>query len=241
MAIGDEELNISLDSLDNALAFKGNSSQLFSDAVDEVKRLSSNGREIYKPDFASLRKPESAKTLKTEPDSQFDGPLNNEEAVALKILLDESSALFQHYAIDFETSDKIQEILGLPKDGWQSDAMEGIAKFGSYAGIAAGVRDQIRRNEPPPKELKTWGDRTKKDWWERFAEPLKKDGLVIGRNTVTAVEGVVAEFAERDIPKVPEGAKTPEEIRARIESQKHGAKLAGKLYLETKELASNAF
>jgi hypothetical protein len=230
--LGDEENLPTSDSLHNTLAFRGNSAQLFREAVEEVKRLSEGGREIFPPRFATLENPKSASALRTEPYSIHDGHLNPDEAVAIKILLDESSALYQYYAINFETSHKIREILGLKQGDWQSDVMDGLAEFGIFAGLAAGVREQIERNSPPLEDM------IKKDWWSKFEEPLRKDGLVLGKYTVEAIEKVVAGYAERDIPTDPEGAKTPQEIRARIESKKHGAKLAGMLFLEARELAS---
>ena len=241
MGLSGEENLPTTDSLQNSLAFKGNSTQLFRDAVEEVQRISLGGQMIYSPDFASLREPESARTFKLEPTSQNKGPLNQDEAVALKVLFDENSAFNQHFAINSETSKTINTLLELPIGGMQSDAMDGIVEFGTYVGIAANVREQINRTEPLPNAKKSITNIIKRTWREKFEEPLQQDGLVIGPNTVAAIEIVVAKYAERDITNDPEHARTPEEITARIESRKHGARLAGRLYLEAKELASKIF
>lgn len=218
------------------MAFKGNNLELFRSAIDEVNIITNNGGEVFPPTFPTWRRPESGTALQREPNSTFKGHLERDEAVAVRILLDECSALYQNFGVNDSTSRKISEVLNLPDGGWQTDVMDGIAEFGMLVGIAAGVRDKIEHNEPLPK-AGTWGYRIDKEWRDTFEDAIKLDNFEISRNTVEAILKSISESAERDIPSNPEGAKGKEQIQARIDSRKHGAIKAKALYLEVKELA----
>lgn len=229
------------DALDNSMAFKGNSAQILQSALEEVQKITQGGQDVFSPGFPTYSTPESGTALKTEPRSGFQGLLKKSEAVAEKVLLDETSAFYQNFAKNDQTARKIDEALQLPKGGWQMDATDGITEYGLYVGIAAGVREEMRKGEKPAKGRRSIGDVVKADWRKKFEEPLKADGLNIGRNTSRAIKDSIAELAERDIPNNPEGAKTPEEIQARIQSKKHGAQMAEKLFFEVKDIASKVF
>lgn len=231
-----EEKRITGRILKHSVAFGEHSSAVLNDAVEEVKRLSARG-DLYPPDFPTVRYSRPKSSVQLSSSSMLRGKISPAEAAAMKFLQDESSALAQSFARDWETTRKLQEALQLPKKGWQSDTIDGIGEFGTFLGIAAGVREQISSGEGKPKG-KTIGDKLKRSWFDKFAEPIQQDQMVLGKNTAKAVQEAISEFTERDIPNVPEGARTEEEIQARIASKKYGAQKAANLYLETLGLAS---
>ena len=142
------ESTLTRDVLKHALAFKGNSIDLFNDAVSEVKSLTSDGSSVYPPyEYPSLYHPERATTLTKSPESGFVGRLAPAEAVAVRVLQEESLALMQSFARNFETSRKIDEILGTGEHTSQSDAMEGIVDFMQIISMASGVRERKLSSE----------------------------------------------------------------------------------------------
>ncbi len=201
----------------------------------QTESFVSTRRAIYPPAvFPSLRKTQPESSIRENPKSDFHGRLSPAEAAAVLVLLTESSALCQAFAESWDTARKIDELLGISGDLWQSDVIEGFSSFGNMLGLAAGVRE----SEEIIGKIKTIGDKIKKDWWDKFHGAIEQDGKILGRATASAIERTVGEFAERDIPNNPEGARNNEEIRTRIASQKRGAQLARKLYLETFSLTS---
>lgn len=228
------------DILQNSMAFRGDNIDLFTGAVNEVYGLTQNGGSVYSPEFPSWRKPESGTRLQSEPSTSHMGALQRDEAVAVRILLDECSALYQNFGRNDSTSAKISEVLNLPKGGWQGDATDGISDFGYLVGLAAGVRDQIRENKPLPSK-KTFGYIIDKGWRDLFAGPLKSDNFQISNNVASAIIKFITESAEKDIPLNPQGAKGEDQIKAKIASKIHGAIKARNLYLEAKELANSYF
>lgn len=234
-----KDQRLTTDILRHSIAFKGDSSRVFSEAIAEIKMLALHSNSLFPPNyFPSVRESRPETSIRITPDSYFfDGKLSQAEAATIIVLLNEASALCQSFAVDWKTSNKLHEALGLKEGDWQSDAIEGFSEFGDMLGWAAGIRERILREGKEP-QLKTIGDHAIKGWWDKFAEPVRQDGMILGENTAEAIVEAVGEFAERDIPRNPEGAKNQEEIRARIRSKKHGARLAKDLYLETLSFAS---
>src|SRR3989344_1777119 len=234
------ESTLTRDVLKHALAFKGNSIDLFNDAVSEVKSLTSDGSSVYPPyEYPSLYHPERATTLTKSPESGFVGRLAPAEAVAVRVLQEESLALMQSFARNFETSRKIDEILGTGEHTSQSDAMEGIVDFMQIISMASGVRERIltRQGEPVKKTL---GDISKLRWYKLFKGAIEQDSFKIGDNTAAkAVEEVQKQANEHITPLNPGGATNDIVIRARIIGRMRGAELAKALYLETVDLAAN--
>jgi hypothetical protein len=233
-----DEKALSTNALDHALAFRENSAQLFSDAIGQVKVLARTSDAIYPPiGFPTWRNRCSESTIRLQPDSDFDGQLTFAEAAATVVLLNEVSALAQASGRTDEMSDKLHAVLQLPENGWQSDTIDGLADFGNMLGWAARIRERIISGEGAPNG-KTLGDAAKRSWWNKFEKPVRQDGLKLGENTAQAIIKTIVALAERDIPNNPEGAKTPDQIAARIASKKHGAELAAQLYLESWRLAA---
>jgi len=233
-----DEKALSTNALDHALAFSENSAQLFSDAIEQVKILAKTADAIYPPiGFPTWRNRYPESTIRLQPDSDFDGQLTFAEAAATVILLNEVSALAQASGRSYEMSDKLHTVLQLPESGWQSDTIDGLADFGNMLGWAARIRERIISGEGMPNE-KTLGNAAKRSWWDKFEKPVRQDGLKLGENTAEAIIKTIVELAKRDIPNNPEGAKTPEQMAARIASKKHGADLAAQLYLEGLKMAA---
>ncbi len=235
---GIENNKLTTDILKSSLAFQGNSAELYQNAVEEVRRLSTDNRSIYPPKtFPDVRNPIPESSLRTKPSERImEGALSPAEAVAVKVILDESSALAQSLGIGWERSAKLRKVLKLPKEGWGHDTIEAICDFGGYVCIAAGVRELLLADEKFKE-----GDIIKKDWHDEFAKPLRKDNLTIGENTSDAIVEYLTSYYEEHIPQNSEGAKNEKEIETRIASRKHGVLLGKKLYLETLKLASNEF
>lgn len=229
---------LSPDVLEHSLAFKGQSAQLFNDVIRQVRCLTQDQGSIYPPtQFPNPpnRVPES--TLRRVPESDLNGYLFPAEAVAVTVLLTECSALAQAWGRSFETSNKLHAVLQLPPEGLDNDAIAGIAEFGDTLAAASAVREWLANGDGEPTGT-TINDKFKRGLWRRYSGAIGQDNLGLGSTTSEAIVRTIAEFARRDIPHNPEGARTPEDVGAKIESRIHGARLAQELYLEALALAS---
>lgn len=232
---------LSPDVLEHALAFKGQSAQLFDEAVSQVRSLAQGQRRIYPPTQFPIppdRVPES--TLRLTPESDLNGRLLPAEAVAVTVLLTECSALAQAWGRNFKTSATLHGVLQLPPEGLDHDAIAGIAEFGDSLAAVAAVREWTENGEGEPAGT-TMMDLVKRKLWRRYRNALGEDKLALGPTTAETIVHAISESARRDIPHNPEGARTPEDIAAKIEkieSRIHGARLAKQLYLEARTLAS---
>lgn len=224
--------------LNHSLAFGEQSGQVFNGIVEEIRMLSSQGY-LYPPEpILSLSHPEPESSITLVSQSDLGGRLTPAEAAAMKMLLTESTALAQSYVLsDWETSSKILQVLQLPKNGWQGDAIEALGDFGMRLGMAAGVRDRVLSGKGRP-DTKTHSSFNQRPWWDEFVDPIRLDQLILGRNTADAIVKSVSHMSEKMISNNPEGARTQEEIQARIASRKHGVILASDLYLEALGRAS---
>lgn len=232
---------LSPDALKHSLAFKGQSARLFSDAVEQVRLLSEAGRGIYPPiQFPIPPDGVAESTLRVTPDSDFNGYLLPAEAVAVSILLDECGALAQAWGRTFERSNKLHAALQLSPHGSDYDAISGFAEFGDTLAAASAVRERLENKlgEPDGTTIK---DNMERKLWRRFSDSLGKDNLGLGLATSEAVISSIADLANQNIPNNPCGARTPDEIKSKIESRIHGARLAKNLYLEALGLAAQVF
>lgn len=234
---------ISTDSLQSSIAFKGSSATLLTGAIEEVRMFVNNGELIYPPTtFPTVKNPVPKSSLQARLEHGIIiGPITPPEAVAIKVLLDESSALAQAFGTSFHISNMLSEALNLPQGGWQHDVIEGISELGYQVGIAAGVREQMLAGNNPKPDAKTWKSRIITFWHSQYALPLEKDGMTIGVNTTKAIQEYINQKAETEIPSNPEGAKGSDEVQNRISSRKRGTVLGGQLYLEALGLATHVF
>ena len=121
-----KDLQLATDALESVIAYKGNSAQLFAEAVNEVKVLTVDGKRVYPPKtFPSVRNPHPGSSILTEPDARImSGALSSAEAVAVKVLLDESSALAQSFARSFELSRLVSQVLKMEEGATLGDILE---------------------------------------------------------------------------------------------------------------------
>lgn len=228
------EKSISGDAYES-LAFKGNSAQYLVQVIDEVTQLSQQG-DIYPPAFATWREPILKHGLSTKPNYENDSRLSPAEAVAIRVMADEGSAIAQNL---FESTDKtklINGIIGTP-DAWPSDVVDGMAHFGYQLCGAARIRDRIIRGESIPTG-KTMRELVDHRLWKRYKAPLQLDGMVIRGNTVTAITEEANSLVEQEIRGVPEGAKDEKELQDRMNSRRRGIEIGAKIYKDVLEVAT---
>jgi hypothetical protein len=238
MTVNGAELALQGDVLINVLAFKGQSGQLMASALDQVGRLTASGSALYPPvHFSDFDHWQVESSLLTAPNSEFDGRLSPAEGVAFLILLNECGAIAPNLFSNVEKSKMIQKMFGLGRDGWISDALDGFARLGSQLSRAAGIRDRLLAGEGEPVGGKM-REVVRQNHWRVFAKAIVEDSFILGEKTVEAAVGEAARLAERDIQDNPGGARTPGEIRARINSFRKGAMAGGRLYLEARKLAA---
>ncbi len=225
--------------LGHSIAFRGNDIEMYRSNVAQVRELVARGQEIYPPAaFPTWSEPVPRSILRTSPTSELIGRLAPAEAVGVLTLLNESGALFQAFGQDSSATKLLLQTLGLPSRGWPTDAIEGITQFGEMLGSAAEVRDTIIRGEKPPTGS-TNSETAKRRSWDKFHDAIEKDNMILGENTSTVIVQMIDELATDIIPKNPDMARNAEEVKARIESEKRGARLAKDLYLEARQLASH--
>ena len=212
----------------DSIAFKGGSAQYLAQTILEVEQLSRGGA-IYPPAFATWRNPELEFGMSLQPHIPNDGRLSPAEAVAVKVVADEGSAIAQNLFKSKDRTKLINELLG-NSVGWPSDVVDGIADFGYGLCGAIRIREQITRGE-------TIGDDLNRLLWQRYQAPLKLDGMVIRGNTVTAVAKFADELVEKEIRGVPEGAKNEEEFQDRMRSRRRGIELGAKIYKQVLDVA----
>lgn len=231
------EHSLTTDVLQHALAFKGSSGELFNGVVADVRALTATGGAVYPPVFPSWQEPQRVPALKTEPDSSQEGQLAPAEAVAFRVLGDESSALLQFFGRRFETSGKIDEVLGTGDEAWQSDAIEGIGELGGLLAVASGVRERMLGGQEASGS-RSLQDIVKLRWDRMFRQALQQDGLRIHAHTTQRAVEEIERRAREQIPQNPGGARNEREIEARIAGRMRGATLARDLYLETVDHAA---
>jgi hypothetical protein len=225
--------SLSLDAYDS-IAFKGQSAQYLAQVIEDVLQLSRSGT-IYPPAFATWRNPVLEHGLSPQPHYKEDGMLSPAEAVAVKVVADEGSALAQNLFENYDKTMLISELVGNP-DGWPSDVVDGIAHFGYSLCGAIRIREKIARGEAIPTG-RTIGDDLIRNLWQRYQEPLKLDNMIIGKNTVTEAVKSADELVEREIRGVPEGAKNEEELQVRMRSRRRGIELGAKIYNQVLDVA----
>jgi hypothetical protein len=227
------ERTLSKDSYDS-IAFKGGSAQYLAQIIDDIAQLSRSGA-VYPPAFATWRNPELEFGMSLQPRSQDDGRLSPAEAVAVKVVADEGSAIAQNLFKSMDKTKLISELVGNP-DGWPSDVVDGIADFGYSLCGAIRIRERIARGETIPTG-RTIGDDLNRRLWQRYQAPLRLDGMVIRGNTVTAVAKFADELVEKEIRGVPEGAKNEKELQDRMRSRRRGIELGTKIYKQVLDVA----
>lgn len=203
------ETGLSRDSYDS-IAFKGNSAQYLSGVMAEVFQMAEKGT-IYPPAFATWRNPELEYGISLRPHNQDDGRLSPAEAVAIKVMADEGSAMAQNLFKSMDKNKLISEIVGNP-DGWPSDIVDGMADFGYNLCGAISIRERIARGETIPTG-RTIKDDLDRPLWQMYQAPLKLDGMVIKGNTVAAITKFVNELVEKEIRGVPNGLKMKKNFR----------------------------
>lgn len=221
------ETGLSTDSYDS-IAFKGESTQYLAKIIADITQLSRSGA-IYPPAFATWRNPELEYNISSRPHNQYDGRLSPAEAVAVKTMADEGSAIAQN-------TDKyklISEVVGDP-NGWSYDIVDGMANFGYSLCGAIQIREQIVRGE----RISTGRineDSFDRDLRQRFQVPLRLDGMAIKGNTVAAITKFANESVEESIKA--EGVKNEEEFQARVKSRRKGIELGAKIYMQVLNIA----
>lgn len=230
--------NLSNDVLKNVLSFRGRSLELFKRAVEEVQILTNNGRvPIYPPhEYPTWKEPDRATSLQKWPDSNFTGRLTPTEAVGIKVLMEESLALFQVSHISLKVSRKINEILGTGKEVGLVDAIEAIVDFTCLLGQAAVVRETMMFKEE--ESIRRAKNSSGSSLYLTFEESITQDGLRLGINTAAKVVEEIIWQAEELLPTYPNYANCEDDIKVRIAGKTRGAKLASALYLETVDLAA---
>ncbi len=232
------ERRLSKLTLIHALAYKANSGELFGEALDEVIRLTADGYDVYPPSrYPTWQNPVDASGLQRRPSFVELGRLTPAEAVGVKVLQMETIALMQYYGINSRTSLLLNDVLKIVNDGWQLDVIEGMVDFNIRIRVAAEARAIMIGDLSLPSG-RTIGDKIKKSGLNMFSRVISLDQMRIGSNTAGLIENLVASGAQMSIPDNRVGAKTSEEIQARIASWQHGGKLANQLYLESVSLAA---
>jgi len=216
------------------LVFKGNSAQYLAQVIDEVVQLARSGA-IYPPTFATWREPELENGLSSHPHDRNEGRLSPAEAVAIRVLADEGSAIAQNLFESTEKTRLINEIVGTP-DGWPSDVVDGMADFGYQLRGALRIRDRIARGEAIPAG-KTIGESLDRRLWERYVTPLKLDGMSVRGNTVTAVAEETNSLVDQQIRGNPEGARNEKELQDRMRSRRRGIELGSRVYKQVLDVA----
>lgn len=229
------------DVLEHALAFRGQTAQLMKEAIDEVRLLQGENRlnKVYPPDF--FPKPgrpwETGLVLKTEPDSELEAELEFSEAVALRVVLAESEALSQAWGKSFKLSAELEDVMRLSEGQWSNEAIAGFSEFGERVGSAALVRRLIQSGGGKPSGT-TMQDHLKNILYGKFSDPVLQDNLALSVCTANVIVADITQMAEENIPNISSANENvPKIIKLRVDSRKHGAKLAAELYLEARALA----
>ena len=158
------EKALSTDSYDS-IAFKDRSAQYLAETIDDITQLSRRGP-IYPPEFATCRNPELEYGVSLQQHIQDDGRLSPAEAVAIKVMADEGSAMAQNL---FESTSKtrlISETVGDP-GGWLSDVVDGMADFGYSLCGTIRIREKMVEGETIPTGS-TNRDDTDRLLWQRW-------------------------------------------------------------------------
>lgn len=228
------------DILKKSLAFKGVSTEVFKQAVERIRIKSANGEDLYPPaHFPMLPDTMPTTGVRNYSERINEGRYSQAEGVAIEVLLKELSVLTQSFGMNFTLSEKLNQVLQLPENGSDGEALDSMSKFGLILSKAAKVRENLLIGWQRPERPKNWEDKMMTDDYDCFAECLRADNLVLGRNTANKIVTLIEEEAREKIPNDLFGyARDEAKIKIRIESAIHGAKLARDLYLEVRENAA---
>ncbi len=191
-----------------ALITSGHSVELFNKFVLDVESLDPNT--IYPPEsFPTTRHPETRTSLRRYSDSFAHGRLLPAEAVAILMLLNETAALTAAYKSTTYGYEHISKMLGIRDTDFRLDeVIDGFSRFGSTIVMATGVREDVK-NDKRIHIATNWYQAEAQDLEKLFEKPLRNDNYLLGPNTAEKVITIIKK-----------------------KSQKHGARLAERLYLE---------
>lgn len=247
--------------LKHSIALKESSGQVYRECVEKVRALLATG-DIYPPRkfpmirrkplskeqeeiFPSQRTASSGAPIGNEMPHLDSGRLTPAEAVAVSILLTESSALCQNWTEDDEVGEKYNQVFGFSQDGFPRDAINGFCDFGAMFSTAAKVREWIMHTpDADPRDVKGAIDFLEP--WERFKNLIRDDGMRLGNKTADEIKKWMEQRVRFSIfydnPHGYQYTMFTElynmEYLPRVESAKHGIELARELYSEVLELAS---
>ena len=236
------------------------------DFVTVTQRVESYGDQpIYPPLFFKVEEHIYPEVTNYREEGRRTAAIQKPEAVACGYLARKLAVLESNFAMSFDVSSKMQDLyikqaeildMKLPVGNiWQKDVSDGIKFFLMMINPISQVREKMEQElaasaAPPPRESRfnfSFFRRKKvpnirEVFWDRynatFKDPLMEDEFAIGEHTTQRIVEQEMENLRESLPKNPGGARTEDEIQARIRSRELGLQIARSFYLKSLALAA---
>ena len=229
------QLSLNIDPYET-IVFKNQSAEILSQTIREVHNLTQQG-DIYPPKFPSVMFPEVASTISIHPSEKNKSPITPAEAVALKLLVDEISAIAQALSESGATEQSfINKTLNIQGEEYDAETVEGMSDFGREICDAVRARDLIIRGHSQQPDKETIDGRVNQLVLDRFQEALVSCSLKITDLVVNIAIQKACERAKSMIvaklAKPKEPTEIDVEIKNKVKSRIRGIVKSAKLYTQ---------